>query len=216
VIDLAIVLVAAGQSARMGFPKLWADLAGRTVLDHAVAAACKVAAGEIILVVTPDRVGSLSQPGVRVVPGGARRRDSVAAGLEASTASWLAVHDAARALAPAHLYARGLAAAQRTGAAIPVLPLKDTIKRIADGLVVETPSRSEHAVVQTPQVFRRDLLLRALASTEEDVTDEATLVERSGVAVATFEGDERAFKITTPLDLVVARTLMSTHLLGDG
>jgi 2-C-methyl-D-erythritol 4-phosphate cytidylyltransferase / 2-C-methyl-D-erythritol 2,4-cyclodiphosphate synthase len=214
--DLAIILVAAGQSTRMGFPKLWADLAGRPVVEHAVAAACKAAPGEIILVVTPDRVGSLSQLGVRVVPGGARRRDSVAAGLEASTASWLAIHDAARALAPADLYARGLAAAQRTGAAIPVLPLKDTIKRIADGLVVETPSRSEHAVVQTPQVFRRDVLLRALASTEQDVTDEATLVEQVGVAVATFEGNERAFKITTPLDLVLARTLVSPRTLGEG
>jgi 2-C-methyl-D-erythritol 4-phosphate cytidylyltransferase len=206
--DFAIVLVAAGRSTRMGFPKLWAELDGKLVLQHAVDAASAARAQELILVVAPDRVGSLSYPGVRVVPGGARRRDSVAAGLAASAAEWLAIHDAARALAPAELYVRGLAAAQRTGAAIPVVPLKDTIKRISDGVVVATPSRVEHVVVQTPQVFRRDLLVRALSSTDEDVTDESSLVERLGIAVATFNGDERALKITTPLDLALARALL--------
>jgi 2-C-methyl-D-erythritol 4-phosphate cytidylyltransferase / 2-C-methyl-D-erythritol 2,4-cyclodiphosphate synthase len=207
--NLAIVLVAAGQSTRMGFPKLWADLCGQPVLHHALSSACAVGAAEVVVVLSPDRLEDVSHPGVRVVPGGARRRDSVAAGLSASTAPWLAIHDAARALAPPDLYQRGLTAAQRTGAAIPVLPLKDTIKRISDGLVVDTPPRAEHVTVQTPQIFRRDLLERALASTDEDVTDEATLVERLGVAVTTFEGDERAFKITTPLDFALARTLLT-------
>jgi len=190
----------------MGFPKLYADLRGRTVLAHAIAAARCAGATEVIVVVAPERLTDL--PDVRLVPGGARRRDSVAAGLAASSARWLAIHDAARALAPAGLYARGLAAAQATGAAIPVLPLKDTIKRVSDLVVVDTPPRAEHVIVQTPQVFRRDLLERALASTDDDVTDEAALVERLGVAVATFEGDERAFKITTPLDFALARTLL--------
>jgi 2-C-methyl-D-erythritol 4-phosphate cytidylyltransferase len=206
--DLAIVLVAAGRSARMGFPKLWADLAGRPVLEHAVAAACSAHAPEVILVLAADRALTYAPEGVRVVSGGARRRDSVAAGVAAASADWVAIHDAARALAPADLYARGFQAAQRTGAAIPVLALKDTIKRLSSGLVLETPTRAEYAVVQTPQIFRRDLLLQALASTDEDVTDEATLIERMGGAVATFEGDERAFKITTPLDLAIARALL--------
>ncbi len=206
--DLAVVLVAAGASTRMGFPKLWADLDGKPVLQHALVAASAANAREVILVVGPDRVASLSYPGVRVVSGGARRRDSVAAGVAASSAGWLAIHDAARALAPPSLYERGLVSAQLTGAAIPVLPVKDTIKRVSDGLVVGTLPRLEHMSVQTPQVFRRDVLERALASTDEDVTDEATLVERLGVAVATFNGDERALKITTPLDLAIARALL--------
>jgi 2-C-methyl-D-erythritol 4-phosphate cytidylyltransferase len=209
--DLAIVLVAAGQSTRMGFPKLWADLGGRPVVEYAVDAACAAGAAEVVLVLSADRVAGFSRAGVYVIAGGARRRDSVAAGLAASTAEWLAIHDAARALAPADLYARGRQAAQRTGAAIPVLPLKDTIKRVTDSLVVDTPPRSEHVVVQTPQIFRRDLLVRGFASTDEDVTDEAALIERLGIAVATFDGDERAFKITTPLDFALAQALLNTR-----
>lgn len=207
-IDLAIILVAAGASTRMGFPKLWAELAGRLVLHHALAAACAAGAAEVVIVLPPDRLQEPLPESVRAVPGGTRRRDSVAAGVAASTAPWLAIHDAARALAPPELFAQGLAAAQRTGAAIPVLPLKDTIKRVADSLVVDTPPRAEHVVVQTPQVFRRDLLLRALALSDEDVTDESALIERLGVAVATYPGDERAFKITTPLDFGLARALL--------
>jgi 2-C-methyl-D-erythritol 4-phosphate cytidylyltransferase / 2-C-methyl-D-erythritol 2,4-cyclodiphosphate synthase len=208
--DLAIVLVAAGASTRMGFPKLWADIGGQPVLAHAVSAARSINAREVIAVVATDRVAHASFDGVRAVAGGARRRDSVAAGVAACTCEWIAIHDAARALAPPELYTRGLSAAQTTGAAIPVLPLKDTIKRVSDGLVVDTPPRAEHVVVQTPQLFRRDLLERALASTDEDVTDEAALVERLGIAVATFPGDERAFKITTPLDFAIARRLLES------
>lgn len=207
--DLAIVLVAAGASSRMGFPKLWADLAGQTVFAHALSLARCVGASELIVVVPSERVADLSAPGLKAVAGGARRRDSVAAGLAASTATWLAIHDAARCLAPPELYTRGLAAAQATGAAIPVLPLKDTIKRIADSHVVDTPPRAELATVQTPQIFRRDVLERALASTDDDVTDEATLVERLGIRVAVFDGHEQAFKITTPLDLALARAVLA-------
>jgi 2-C-methyl-D-erythritol 4-phosphate cytidylyltransferase len=208
-VDLAIVLVAAGASTRMGFPKLWADLAGQTVLAHAVAAARSVGAAELVVVVSADRVADLSESGVLAVAGGARRRDSVAAGLAASNATWVAIHDAARCLAPADLFQRGFAAAQATGAAVPVLPLKDTIKRVVDSHVVDTPPRAELATVQTPQIFRRDVLERALASTDDDVTDEATLVERLGIRVAVFEGNDRAFKITTPLDLALARAVLA-------
>jgi 2-C-methyl-D-erythritol 4-phosphate cytidylyltransferase len=210
-VDFAIVLVAAGASTRMGFPKLWADVCGQPLLGHALAAARSAEPAEIVLVVAPERVAQASAlaPFARVVAGGARRRDSVAAGLAASTAQWLAIHDAARALAPLELFHRGLAAAQPTGAAIPGVPLKDTIKRVAAAHVVATPARAEHIAVQTPQLFRRDLLTRALALSDADVTDEAALVEQLGVQVAVFDGDERAFKVTTPLDLALARALLA-------
>jgi 2-C-methyl-D-erythritol 4-phosphate cytidylyltransferase len=209
--DFAIVLVAAGASTRMGFPKLWTDVGGRPLLAHAVAAARDAGPGELVIVVAADRVADAEAlaPDARVIAGGARRRDSVAAGLDASTAPWLAIHDAARAFAPPDLFSRGLAAAQETGAAVPGLPLKDTIKRVARSRVVATPERSEHVGVQTPQVFRRDLLERALALSDDDVTDEAALVEQLGVSVALFDGDERAFKVTTPLDFALAGAILA-------
>lgn len=210
--QLAIVLVAAGASTRMGFPKLWVEVCGQPLLARAIAAARAADPSELVVVVSDDRLRPTAElaPDARVVPGGARRRDSVAAGLAASQAPWLAIHDAARALAPPELFRRGLEAAQQTGAAVPGLPLKDTIKRVTDSLVIETPARAEHVAVQTPQVFRRDLLEQALGLSNEDVTDEAALVERLGVRVAVFAGDERAFKVTTPLDLALARTLLTS------
>ena len=208
---LAIVLVGAGASVRMGFDKIWADLAGQPLLAHAIAAATAAEPAELVVVVAPERLGDAAAlaPGARVVAGGARRRDSVAAGLAACQASWIAIHDAARALAPPRLFAAGLQAAQASGAAVPVLPLADTIKRVADGRVVHTLARADHVAVQTPQLFRRDLLERALALSDADATDEASLVEQLGVSVATFPGDERAFKVTRPLDWQLARLLVS-------
>jgi len=210
-LEFAIVLVAAGASTRMGFSKLWADLDGQPLLAHAIAIAEAAHPSELIVVVSRDRLAEAVAlaPGARVVPGGARRRDSVAAGLAATKAPWLAIHDAARALAPRELFARGLQAARATGAAVPGVPLKDTIKRVADSWVMQTLPRAELVVVQTPQIFRRDLLERALSLSDDDVTDEAALVERLGVSVAIFTGDERAFKVTTPLDFALARTLLA-------
>jgi 2-C-methyl-D-erythritol 4-phosphate cytidylyltransferase len=209
--DLAIVLVAAGASTRMGFSKLWADLEGQSLLARAVAAAREAQPRELILVVSADRLteAAVLAPEARTVAGGQRRRDSVAAGLAASSAKWLAIHDAARALAPPALFQRGLDAAQATGAAVPAIALKDTIKRVAESRVVGTPVRAEHVAVQTPQIFRRDLLARALGLSDDDVTDAAILVERLGISVAVFPGDERAFKITTPFDFACARSVLS-------
>jgi 2-C-methyl-D-erythritol 4-phosphate cytidylyltransferase len=212
--DLAIVLVAAGSSSRMGFPKLWTPLCGAPLLARAVAAAQAAEPAELVLVVSADRLTDAARlvPGVPAVAGGARRRDSVAAGLAATRAPWVAIHDAARALAPPELFRRGLDAAQSTGAAIPTLPLKDTIKRVFDGYVLTTPPRAEHLVVQTPQLFRRDLLQQALMLHDADVTDEAALIEELGVRVRVFDGDERAFKVTTPLDFLIAEAVLEAPL----
>jgi 2-C-methyl-D-erythritol 4-phosphate cytidylyltransferase len=218
--QFGIVLVAAGASTRMGFPKLWAELDGQPLLAYAVDNALVAAPSELIVVVAPDhlfeaatllsaRKAASPATEIAIMAGGRRRRDSVAAGLAASRVAWVAIHDAARALAPPELFQRGLDAAQATGAAVPGVPLKDTIKRVADSRVVGTPVRAEHVAVQTPQVFSRDVLMRALAASDDDVTDEAALVERLGVAVAVFAGDEHAFKITTPLDFALARAILS-------
>src|SRR5579859_7537629 len=109
--EFAIVLVAAGASTRMGFDKLWADLDGRSLLARAIANAEAAHPTELIVVVSSERVGDtrVLAPRACVVAGGARRRDSVAAGLGASRAPWLAIHDAARALAPTDLFQIGRA-----------------------------------------------------------------------------------------------------------
>src|SRR5260370_15666678 len=115
----------------MGFSKLWADVCGRPLIAHAIQAARLAKPTELIIVVAPDRVSETKGlvPDACVVPGGARRRDSVAAGLAASKARWLAVHHAARALAPPELFARGLQPAHETAAAGPAISPKHTIKR---------------------------------------------------------------------------------------
>lgn len=209
--DLAIVLVAAGRSARMGFDKLWAELAGRAVLAYALEAARAAQPSELVVVVAADRLDAAraAAPDARVVAGGERRRDSVQAGLRACRAPWVAVHDAARALAPAGQFALGLDAARQCGAAIPALPLRDTIKRVSGTQVVETLPRGDLVAAQTPQLFRRADLERALASTSDDVTDEAALVEWLGGAVATYPGHEDAFKITTPFDFDLALAVLA-------
>lgn len=208
--DFAIIVLAAGTGTRMGFDKVWADLDGRPLVAHALGTARQVNAARIVLVVARDRFDAARAlaPDVQTVVGGSRRRDSVAAGLAACQSTWIGIHDAARVFVTSDLFERGLSAAQATGASIPVTLVKDTIKRLHDGYVVETLDRAGLGAVQTPQVFRRDLLERALESTEDDVTDEAALLERMGIQVATFMGDERNFKVTTPLDYELARSLL--------
>jgi 2-C-methyl-D-erythritol 4-phosphate cytidylyltransferase len=214
VAHFAIVVVAAGSSVRMGYDKVWAELAGRPVVSHALAAAGQAEPDELVLVVAADREDLADGMAPRVVAGGARRRDSVLNGVQATSADWIAIHDAARALVPSALFRAGLEAAQATGCAVPGIPVKDTLKEVAANVVTRTPDRAGLVAVQTPQLFRRDILLRALASTDEDATDEAGLVERLGISVAVFPGHEDAFKITTPLDFVLAEALVQRRA-GD-
>lgn len=215
------ILVAAGRSTRMGFDKLWADLGGKPVLAWSLStlAACH-ALDRLVVVASEDRYDETWRLAGRMVParlrpkavrGGERRRDSVAAGLDAlDGCSWVLIHDAARPFLTDRLIVRGLAEVSQTGACVAALPARDTIKRVDPGRnVLETPPRDQLWTVQTPQLFRIDLLLQALAATDDDATDEATLVERIGGTVRVFEGEVKSFKITTPDDLEIARALLS-------
>jgi 2-C-methyl-D-erythritol 4-phosphate cytidylyltransferase len=214
------ILVAAGRSTRMGFDKLWADLGGRPVLAWSLSALAGCQVLDRLVVVTSEeqldetwRLVGRTVPARlrgRAVVGGARRRDSVAAGLDAlNDCTWVVVHDAARPFLSAAVIGRGLDEVTTAGACVAALPARDTIKRVRpDRTVVETPPREELWTVQTPQLFRRDLVQVALAATEDDATDEAALVERIGGTVRVFEGDVMCFKITTPDDLEIARALL--------
>ncbi|PYQ54299.1 MAG: 2-C-methyl-D-erythritol 4-phosphate cytidylyltransferase [Acidobacteria bacterium] len=202
-------------------PKAFLVLGGRPLLlraAHAFEATPEVAG--IVAVVPPGEEAS-ARDLLRLVPklkavvaGGATRQDSVRAGLAALPAAFdgiVLVHDAARALVEPALIAAVARAASETGAAIPVLPLVDTIKRVRGGQVAETLDRAELAAAQTPQGFRRALLAEAYdraARDEAVVTDEAMAVERLGHAVAAVPGSARNLKITTPQDLAWAEQLL--------
>jgi 2-C-methyl-D-erythritol 4-phosphate cytidylyltransferase len=157
---------------------------------------------------------------IRIVRGGATRRESVRLGLAAlpDTVDVVLVHDAARPLVPADVV-DAVAAAVRAGApaVVPVLALSDTVKEVdpETGAVVGTPERARLRAVQTPQGFDRATLAKAHVSVTDAVTDDAGMVERLGVPVLTVAGDEEAFKITRPLDLVLAEAVLARRRATD-
>ena len=219
---LGLVVLAAGRGERFGRDKVWLPLRGQPLLVHCLRALAASPVARVALVVSAERLpeaqalaSSVPLPTVAVV-GGARRQDSVANGLQALGAcDWVAVHDAARPLATQELLLRTWRAAQTTGAAIAAIPQTETVKRVRDGQVIETLPRAELWAVQTPQVFRTDLLLRAHATIADDVTDDAALVERLGVTVRIVEGSYANIKVTMPHDLALAAFLWQRQESGS-
>lgn len=223
--SVAAVLVAAGSGERLGhgMPKALVGLGGRTILDWAVEAFAGHPELDELVVAAPaasvETIASTIVAGCprpcAVVPGGANRTESVRRGLAAlgDRPEFVLVHDAARPLVPARLIT-DVVAALRNGAdaVIPVLPVADTVKRVADDVVLATVDRTELRRVQTPQGFRAAILRAAYAAAPELVaTDDAGLVEAQGIKVHTVAGDEAAFKITTPHDLRLAELLVSSR-----
>lgn len=195
------MIVGGGSGQRFGRPKQYEDLGDGRVLDRARTVA-ELATDGVVLVVPPDDVDREGG-----VSGGATRSDSVRAGLAAVPAETeiICVHDAARPMATAGLYARVIDAVRRgADGAIPGVPVTDTIKVVADGVVVDTPDRASLVAVQTPQAFRADAL-RAAHASGADATDDAGLVESAGGRIVVVEGESTNRKITTLDDLVWAR-----------
>jgi 2-C-methyl-D-erythritol 4-phosphate cytidylyltransferase len=220
-VTTACILVAAGRGERLGpgAPKALRRLAGQPLVAHAARAALGSGVVDMLVVAAPgdlvDDVESAVRPlGGRllVVAGGATRRESVAAALATLPVDVdvVLVHDAARCLAPAELFtAVAAAVASRSEAVVPVLPVADTVKEIRGDVVVTTLDRSALRTVQTPQGFRRDVLARAHAAAGVDVTDDAGLVERLGRPVHVVPGHDDAFKVTRPLDLLLAEAVLA-------
>jgi 2-C-methyl-D-erythritol 4-phosphate cytidylyltransferase len=214
------LLVAAGRGERLGAdgPKAFVVLAGRPMLDWSLDALRRVPAVERIVVALPD--GVAAPAGTIGVVGGAERSHSVRAALAAAGAGPddepVIVHDAARPLATPELFERALGALASSGAdaVVAAARVTDTIKR-ADGKdlrVAETLDRSTLWAVQTPQVFRRAALARALAQPDEALaaaTDDAGLVEQAGGRVHVVESSAGNLKVTTPTDLRLAELLLS-------
>lgn len=218
--ETVAIVSAAGSGERLGagIPKSYVELAGRTMLERAVDGL--LSSGVITRVVVaapPDLVAdtaALLGGRAHVVAGGPERPDTVRLALEhIGEPEFVVVHDAARPLTPVEQIRRVVAALQEgVRAVVPVLPVVDTIKAVdANGVVLGTPERSGLRAVQTPQGFSTELLRRAYQrGGSAMVTDDASLVENLGTPVHTVAGDPLAFKITTPLDLRLARAVLES------
>ena len=233
------IIVAAGSGTRLGFdvPKAFVELHGRSLLWYSLRTIGVVAAIEEAIIAVPPAMESQARAQVRqvrelgleipvkIAPGGAERQDSVriALGLSSVEAELVIVHDAARPFATPAMFAAALAAAERVGAAIAATPLADTIKRVGHGVgndraIIATVARANLWQAQTPQAFRRDLLIRAHERAVLDridrivATDDADLVERLGATVAVVDGSTMNFKITTAADLRLAELVAASTL----
>lgn len=224
---IGAIVAAAGSSTRMGDPstgsgqatdKLFVPVAGRPLLAHVLAPVqeCPLV-HRIVLVVSSanlqrgrDLVAQHALDKVSAVClGGPRRQDSVRLGLEAlGPCDWVLVHDGARLLIEP-VISEGLAAARETGAAVPAVPIADTVKMVGpDGAIASTVDRSRLWAAQTPQVFRYDLLLRAHREVTADVTDDAAMLEALGLPVKLYPGSPLNIKVTNPQDLNIAEALL--------
>ncbi len=220
------IVVAAGSSRRMGgVDKILASLCGRPLLAWTLEALRKArAVRRLILVVGADRMADLSAAdwlaplGAELVAGGPRRQESVAAGVAVADAPLVLVHDGARPLVSPELVDLVARATLEHGAAIPVLPIAETLKAVRGGRVERTVERDGLAAAQTPQGVRRETLLMAYARYPADgervFTDEAALLEAAGVPVAAVPGEAANLKVTVPEDLARAESLLAGRLGG--
>jgi len=218
--DTVAVVTAAGAGERLGagMPKAFVELGGRIMLEHAVDGLLASGVIDRVVVAAPadrvDETAALLDGRATVVEGGRERHESVRRALAAvGDPEFILVHDAARPLTPIEPIRRVVAALQDgLRAVIPVLLVADTIKVVdANGVVLGTPERAGLRAVQTPQGFEAALLRRAYERVGSFAgTDDASLVENLGTPVHTVDGDVLAFKITTPLDLRLARAVLSS------
>ena len=227
---IAAVLVAAGQGVRAGgdLPKQFQRVGGETLFRRSLLAFARASSiGLIQPVIRPDDAdfANTEAEGLNILPpvfGGATRQASVHAGLEALSSrspDIVLVHDAARPFASVDLISRAIQAAEKTGAAIPALPVTDTVKRINEaGLIEATLDRNLLRVVQTPQAFAFPALLQAHRQAAKqgrnDFTDDAALAEWAGMKVSVFPGEPSNMKLTTSEDFARAESMQSTAL-GD-
>jgi len=243
--QIAAVLVAAGRGVRAGgeLPKQYRDIGNEPVVRRSLLALARhEAVAQIQPVIHRDDQARFeaAAAGLDLLPpvfGGATRQISVRAGLEALAElrpALVLVHDAARPFASAALISRAVAGGRQTGAAVPAIPIADTVKTVnASGIVTGTVERARLRIVQTPQAFDFAALLaahrKAKAAGRDDFTDDAALAEWAGMQVATFEGEMTNVKITTPEDFArIERTELAgladmrigsgvdVHAFGDG
>jgi len=224
---LTAIIVAAGDSRRMGFDKLFAAIAGKPVIAHTISAFERAnSVNGIIVVAREDRhdkikkmAGDENFKKIRsIIPGGKYRQDSVRAGLEHldSVTRWVAVHDAARPLVTPEQIERVFQQCENHAAAALAEPINDTLKRAdSDLLVSASVDRDRLYAMQTPQVFERHLIEQAYRAVHAEnilVTDEVSAVERLGREVVLVLNDDFNFKVTYPRDLSVAEFILKQRM----
>jgi 2-C-methyl-D-erythritol 4-phosphate cytidylyltransferase len=223
---VAAVLVAAGSGERLGaqVPKAFVHVAGRTLLEHAAARfVAHPRLGPVVIAAPAGLVDDARRhvPGATVVAGGGTRQQSVSRALAqlGDDVDGVLVHDVARPFVPVDVIDRVLGALDAgADGAVPVVAVTDTIRHCdpSSGELGDLVDRSRIAAMQTPQGFRRDVLVRAHDRGRElAVTDDVALVEALGGRVVAVPGDERAFKITVPLDLLLAEVVAEQSDVGD-
>jgi 2-C-methyl-D-erythritol 4-phosphate cytidylyltransferase len=215
------VVPAAGSGERLGAgrPKAFVKLGGKPLLEYALDGLRASGVVDAVVVAVPpsltDEAKLIFGGAAEIVAGGADRTESVRLALEsAGDAEFVLVHDAARALTPAALIIRVVRALEAGhSAVVPGLPLTDTIKAVdANGAVLGTPERAGLRAIQTPQGFHTDVLRRAYQrASAGGFTDDASLVEQFGTPVQVVDGDPMAFKITTPMDLLLAEAVLAAR-----
>jgi len=228
--DAGVVLLASGGSTRMGVDKMLLELRGRPVFQYSLETFQRSDRVSAIVIVASDAnrnaindlVANSDYDKVSaVVAGGARRQDSTANGVDqlmsqhGSGIKFILVHDGARPFVDEAMIERGLMAAAQHGAAVPALPVSDTIKSVkGDGTVEQTLDRSRLRAIQTPQVFQVDVFSPALRPTQE-VTDDASFVELVGGSVGLFDGNSGNIKLTTPDDIERAEAILARRKPGE-
>lgn len=211
---IAVVIAAGGSGKRMGRPKQFLPLAGKAVVEWTIEVFRKIKSVEqIILAVGSEYLEQAKNLGVTVVEGGKERGDSVTNGLKvlSKDTDLVIIHDGARPLITPDIIEKAVSEAQEHGAAIVGVPVKDTIKRVGDDLVIkDTVDRRALWQAQTPQIFKYEIITRAYAQ-KKSATDDAKLVEDLGIKVKMVMGSYENIKITTPEDLIVAEAILRSR-----
>lgn len=204
-------------------PKPYLFLKGKTVLERTLSCFMGLESLTQVVVSTSESYAEqtseilsrlFEKSNTHVVSGGRRRQDSIYNALQevSESADYVAVHDAVRPFITQKIISECLIRSEEAGAAITGVPVKDTIKKVsADGVIIESPDRSQLWQAQTPQIFRKDVYMDAFEyanSHDIDVTDDASLLEAMGVDVRMVEGDRENFKLTYPIDFKIAEMLV--------
>ncbi|MEY4558496.1 MAG: 2-C-methyl-D-erythritol 4-phosphate cytidylyltransferase [Actinomycetota bacterium] len=223
--NVAVVLVAAGNGERLGagIPKALVEIAGKSLLVHALESIQKFQPAQLVVVAHEDHVEEFEAQ-VRttyhgkfsIAKGGASRQGSVENGLALVAQELVLVHDAARCFASAELFEAVANALSTSDVVIPVMPVTDTVKRVSGTEVLGTEDRSTLRLSQTPQGFKTKALKKALAEATSEFTDEAALMQSVGFSVTSVAGEANAFKVTTNSDLDRARQDFGQWATGIG